>query len=71
MPKKTFTAEDLRHWQEKGLLSEEQLQQITAEAGLETVPGAAPETQPGETGTKLTKPIECVNFYSTHDIKSS
>ena len=34
MPKKTFTLEDLQRWQQKGLLSEEQLQQIAAEADL-------------------------------------
>ena len=53
MPKKTFTLEDLQRWQQKGLLSEEQLQQIAAEADLETAPGASPETQPEETGKKV------------------
>lgn len=38
MPRKTFTVEDLQHWREKGLLSEEQLQRIITDADLETAP---------------------------------
>ena len=41
MPKKVFTLTDLRHWQEKGLLSEEQLQSIMADEGLEPAPEPA------------------------------
>jgi hypothetical protein len=52
MSKKTFSFEDLRRWQEKGLLSEEQLQQIAAEADLETAPAAGPETPAAEAGKK-------------------
>ena len=40
MPKKTFTIEDLRHWQQRGLLSGEQLRSILAEEGLEAEPQA-------------------------------
>ena len=35
MPKKTFTLEDLQRWQQKGLLSEEQLQHIVTSEDLE------------------------------------
>jgi hypothetical protein len=38
MPKDNFTVEDLRRWQEKGFLSEEQLQRIIADEDLETSP---------------------------------
>jgi len=43
MPKKTFTVEDLQRWQEKGLLSEEQLQRIVADEDLETSPDEVPD----------------------------
>ena len=35
MPKKSFAIEDLRRWQQRGFLSEEQLRSILAEEGLE------------------------------------
>jgi hypothetical protein len=38
MPKKNFTIEDLRRWQQKGLLSDEQLKSILAEEDLEAEP---------------------------------
>ncbi len=38
MAKEHFTIEDLRRWQEQGLLSDEQLKSIIAEEGLETEP---------------------------------
>ena len=38
MPKKTFTVEDLQRWQEKGLLSEEQLHRIISDEELVTSP---------------------------------
>lgn len=40
MPKKSFTIEDLRRWQQQGLLSDEQLKSIQAEEGLEAEPQA-------------------------------
>ena len=40
MPKKTFAIEDLRRWQQRGLLSDEQLRSILAEEGLEAEPQA-------------------------------
>jgi hypothetical protein len=40
VPKKNFTIEDLRRWQQRGLLSDEQLKSILAEEGLEAEPGA-------------------------------
>ena len=40
MPKKTFAIEDLRRWQQQGLLSDEQLRFILAEEGLEAEPQA-------------------------------
>jgi len=40
MPKKSFAIEDLRRWQERGLLSDEQLRSILAEEGLEAEPQA-------------------------------
>jgi hypothetical protein len=63
MPKKTFTAEDLQHWQEKGLLSEEQLQRITAEADLETAPGVSPEAPVAETGKKVRLNPVVITYY--------
>jgi hypothetical protein len=53
MPKKIFTTSDLRRWQEKGLISETQLQRIAAEAGLEAAPEISPEAPPAETSKKL------------------
>ncbi len=38
MPKKNFTIEDLRRWQQQGLISEEQLKSILAQEGLEAEP---------------------------------
>ena len=38
MPKKNFTIEDLRRWQQQGLISDEQLNSILAEEGLEAEP---------------------------------
>ena len=38
MPKKTFTVDDLQRWQEKGLLSAEQLQRILTDEELESPP---------------------------------
>jgi len=40
MPKKSFAIEDLRRWQQRGLLSDEQLRSIIAEEGLEAEPKA-------------------------------
>ena len=40
MPKKSFAIEDLRRWQQRGLLSDEQLRSILVEEGLETEPEA-------------------------------
>jgi len=40
MPKKSFAIEDLRRWQQRGLLSGEQLRSILAEEGLEAEPQA-------------------------------
>jgi hypothetical protein len=40
MPKKTFTVDDLQSWQEKGLLSTEQLQRILTDEDLEPPPRA-------------------------------
>jgi len=52
MPKKTFTVEDLQRWQEKGLISEEQLQRIVTDEDLETVPEASLPTPPEEAEIK-------------------
>ena len=38
MPKKNFTIEDLRRWQQQGLISDEQLNSILAEEDLEAEP---------------------------------
>jgi len=38
MPKKSFTIEDLGRWQQRGLLSDEQLRAILTEEGLEAEP---------------------------------
>lgn len=40
MPKKSFSIEDLEKWQQRGLLSEEQLKAILAEEGVEAEAGA-------------------------------
>jgi len=40
MPKKRFTIEDLRRWQQQGFISDEQLRAILPEEGLETEPQA-------------------------------
>ena len=43
MPKKIFTVKDLQRWQEKGLLSEEQLQRIISDEEIDTSPAEAEE----------------------------
>jgi len=49
MAKKNFTVEDLKRWQQKGLLSADQLKAILAEADRE----AAPEAKEKKAGLNL------------------
>jgi len=52
MDKKNFTVEDLRRWRQKGLLSDDQLEAILAEEGLEAEP-EAPEAKEKKAGLNL------------------
>jgi len=49
MPKKNFTIEDLRRWQQRGILSDKQLKSILAEEGL----AAEPEAKERKAGLNL------------------
>lgn len=63
MPKKNFTIEDLRRWQEKGLISGEQLQRIVADEALEALPEASPAIPPGEAESKTRLNPVTVAYY--------
>ena len=63
MPKKTFTVEDLKRWQEKGLIFEEQLQRIITDEDLETLPEASLTTPPKEAEKKTRLNPVTVAYY--------